>query len=1075
MGTDRPSTGLDLLDQLAEDFLIRRRRGEGPTPAEYAARHPELAARILKLFPALELVERLKPTPEDHAGLSDATGHRGGNGIRKLGDYTLLRVLGRGGMGVVYEAEHEALKNRVALKIMHPRFRTDPTYLRRFQTEARSAARLHHTNIVPVFDFGQQEDVCYYAMQYIAGVGLDQVVEDVRRLRAGGDGPAQMAATGVMSDQLAIVSHGLLTGRFANAPTASLNDGVDATATVRATPVAADGTATVLPADGDPFGTSSFAGQSESVYFRELARLGAQVADALGYAHRQGVIHRDIKPSNLLLDAQGNAWVTDFGLAKLVEGDELSQSHEVVGTLRFMPPERFDGSTDPRGDIYALGATMYELLTLRPAFDRPSHTELVHQIREQTPVPLRQHDRRIPRDLETIVLKCMAKEPVDRFATAGELRDELERFRESRPIRSRPVSSAERLWRWCKRKPGLAGLAASLAAAVLGGAVVSTALWLRAERNFQHEQVARKDAQQRFDLAMEAIKLFHGEVGEDLVLKADQFKPLRDKLLRGAADYYGKLERQLRGQPDRASRAALLNAYFELGELTSKIGDKPAALAVHRKGLAVSRELASEPAADAEARGELANSLHATSELLRQTGNLAEALAGFEEARDLLEGLPGSGAGSDRRRALLGRVYYGIGLALRYTSKTAAAMEAYQRSVETLTRLADDNPGVAEFRSRLAGSHNDIGLLWSQTGKPGEALESYRRAVSIEQKLADDNPAVAHFRNLLAGTYLNIGNLHLDIGKPAEALESYRRAVAIFHELADDNPAVTAFRSRLALTHNNIGILKQQTGKPAEALESHRRALAIRQKLVDDNPAVADFQRNLADSQDTIGGSLMENGKAAEAIAEFSREDAVRMRLVQENPSVPDYRIDLANCRANTATALLRLGRPTEARVLSGRAVALCETLVKEHPEIPAYRTGLADCLLRSGLARRGEGDAAGAAADWRRADALLEGVGATIPEFIFVHACCHASLSWAAGRPGSGVPAGEADPEAAKALALFRRAAEMGYRDLARYHTETALDPLRDRPDIQMLIMDLAFPADPFCPANETGTASVK
>jgi eukaryotic-like serine/threonine-protein kinase len=1073
MDTDRPSTGLDLLDQLADDFLIRRRRGDGPTPAEYAARHPELAARILELFPALELVERLKPTPEDHAGLSDATGHGGGDGIRKLGDYTLLRVLGRGGMGVVYEAEHQALQNRVALKIMHPRFRTDPTYLRRFQTEARSAARLHHTNIVPVFDFGQQDDVCYYAMQYIAGVGLDQVVEDVRRLRAGGDGPAQTAGTSVVAGQLAVLSHGLLTGRFANAPTASLNDGADATATVGATPVAADGTATVLPAGGDRSG-SSFAGQPETIYFRELARLGAQVADALGHAHRQGVIHRDIKPSNLLLDAQGNVWVTDFGLAKLVEGDDLSQSHDVVGTLRFMPPERFDGNTDPRGDIYALGATLYELLTLRPAFDGPSHAELVQQIREHTPVPLRQHDRRIPRDLDTIVLKCMAKDPADRFATAGELRDELERFRESRPIRSRPVSSAERLWRWCKRKPGLAGLAASLAAAVLGGAVLSTALWLRAERNFRHEQVARKDAQQRFDLAMEAIKLFHGEVGDDLVLKADQFKPLRDKLLRGAADYYGKLEGQLKGQPDRASRAALWNAYFDLGELTSKIGDKPAALAAHRKGLAVSRELAAEPAA-AEARVDVAKSLHATAQLLYQTGNLAEALARFEEARDLLEGLPGSGAGSDGRRALLGRVYYGIGLALGDTGKTAAAMAAYQRSVETLTRLADDNPGVAEFRSSLAGSHNDIGLLQWQTGMPGEALESYRRAVAIEQKLADDNPAVAHFRNLLAGTYLNIGNLHLGTGKPAEALEWYRRAVAIFQKLVDDNPAVTAFRNRLALTHNNIGNLQQRTGKSVEALESDRRALAIRQKLADDNPTVTDFRRNLADSHDTIGVNLLQNGKAAKAIAEFSREEAVRTRLVQENPSVPDYRYWLANCRTNTATALLRLGRPTEARVLSGRAMALCETLVKDHPEIPAYRAGLADCLLRSGQARRDEGDAAGAAADWRRADALLEGIGATIPDYILVHACCHASLSWAAGRPGSGVPAGEADPEAAKALALFRRAAEMGYRNLASYRTETALDPLRDRPDIQMFIMDLAFPADPFCPAKETGTASVK
>ena len=176
--------------------------------------------------------------------------------------------------------------------------------------------------------------------------------------------------------------------------------------------------------------SSSFAGQPESIYFREVARLGAQVADALDYAHRQGVIHRDIKPSNLLLDTRGNVWVTDFGLAKLVEGDELSQSHDLVGTLRFMAPERFRGVTNPLGDVYSLGATLYELLTLKPAFAERDQARLIDQITHESPAPLRQHDRRIPRDLETLVLKALAKDPKDRFATAAELGDELRRYLE---------------------------------------------------------------------------------------------------------------------------------------------------------------------------------------------------------------------------------------------------------------------------------------------------------------------------------------------------------------------------------------------------------------------------------------------------------------------------------------------------------------------------------------------------------------------------------------------------------------------------------------------------------------------
>src|SRR5271165_5465396 len=224
---DAPSSKLDPVDQLAEEYLRRLRRGERPTASEYASRHPELAPRILELFPALDLIERLKP---DHDEVISRPGDEDGGGRTtagpghpgRLGDYQIVRELGRGGMGVVYEAEHESLKNRVALKVMHRGFRADRTSLRRFQTEARSAARLHHTNIVPVFDYGEHDGICYFAMQYIAGVGLDRVLADVRRLRAAANGgassgtsvPGNGAASEAVADLLPVVSRGLLTGRF---------------------------------------------------------------------------------------------------------------------------------------------------------------------------------------------------------------------------------------------------------------------------------------------------------------------------------------------------------------------------------------------------------------------------------------------------------------------------------------------------------------------------------------------------------------------------------------------------------------------------------------------------------------------------------------------------------------------------------------------------------------------------------------------------------------------------------------------------------------------------------------------
>jgi serine/threonine protein kinase len=503
MDNDAAPSGLDPVEPLAEEFVRRHRAGERPTPGEYAARYPEHAGRILELFRALEVLEGLKPAAEDDAGLSEAEGGTGahssiGDGPRRLGDYTLLRELGRGGMGIVYAAEHESLKNRVALKVMHPRFRADRSYLRRFQTEARSAAKLHHTNIVPVFDYGEQEGVFYYAMQCIEGVGLDRVLDDVRRLRgaAGAVGAGDATVVDAGSGPLKAISASLLTGRFAVAPTTFFIAGSDSTETAAidgpapiAISAAAGGSASASSGGGAGSGNSSFARQPESVYFREVARLGAQVADALDHAHRQGVVHRDIKPSNLLLDAQGNVWVTDFGLAKLVEGDELSQSHDLVGTLRFIAPERFRGVTNPLGDVYSLGAALYELLTLKPAFAERDQARLIDQITHDSPVHLRHHDHRIPRDLETLVHKALAKDPSDRFASAAEMADELRRYLESRPIRSRPVGPLERLWRWGKRSPGQA--AAGLATTILAIGMTITASILYHQQELTREALVR--------------------------------------------------------------------------------------------------------------------------------------------------------------------------------------------------------------------------------------------------------------------------------------------------------------------------------------------------------------------------------------------------------------------------------------------------------------------------------------------------------------------------------------------------------------------------------------------------------
>ncbi len=376
-------------------------------------------------------------------------------------------------------------------------------------------------------------------------------------LTAGAGTAGVVAATEAFGSPLSVVSRGLLTGRFELAPTAdAAGPGPPSTSPLHAPTLGLTASAAGLgvwgqapPAVDSPL-SRSFAGRPEPVYFREVARLGAQVADALEHAHRQGVVHRDIKPSNLLLDARGNVWVTDFGLAKLLEEDDLSQSHDLAGTMRFMPPERFRGVTDRRGDIYSLGATLYELLTLRPVFTAPDQARLLDQIAHEPPRPLREHDPRIPRDLETLVLKALAKDPADRFASAGELGEELGRFLESRPIRSRPIPAHERFWRWCKRNPWLAG--ANIAAATLTtllaiGSTVAALTFRRANLSIQSAE--RKTRENLFEsLTSQAqARRFSRRIGQrfesldalaraaaiarELDLPADRLDPLRDEAI----------------------------------------------------------------------------------------------------------------------------------------------------------------------------------------------------------------------------------------------------------------------------------------------------------------------------------------------------------------------------------------------------------------------------------------------------------------------------------------------------------------------------------------------------------------
>jgi WD40 repeat protein/serine/threonine protein kinase len=483
-----------LLDQLAEEFADRYRRGERPSLVEYTDRYPDLAEEIRELFPALVEVEQVE---EDRR--VEPTGPTAAPGPApppRIGDYRILREVGRGGMGVVYEAEQVSLGRRVALKVLPRSTVSDGSRVERFRREARAAARLHHTNIVPVFEVGQDGDSVYYAMQFIQGQGLDLVIEELRRLRGSG--------SGTQNRPLSRAARTLLTGRVELldpdesadlAATLAQTDGVEpregkTTKGPQKSGMRGPTASAVLPG-GKALSTMESSGRL--AFYRGAARIGQQAAQGLAYAHARGIVHRDIKPSNLLLDAAGVVWITDFGLAK-AEDDGLTRTGDILGTLRYMAPERFRGEGDARADVYALGLTLYELLTLRTAFDSPDRLRLIEQIKAEEPRHPRALDPRIPRDLETIVLKAIDKDPRRRYATAEALAQDLQRFIEDRPVLARRSSLAERAWRTCKRNPLASSLAAGLVLALAIGLTGVTTQWLRAENNAGRARVQEEAA-----------------------------------------------------------------------------------------------------------------------------------------------------------------------------------------------------------------------------------------------------------------------------------------------------------------------------------------------------------------------------------------------------------------------------------------------------------------------------------------------------------------------------------------------------------------------------------------------------
>jgi serine/threonine protein kinase len=847
------------LAEITDEIVERLQGGEAVDLEAYVQRHPQHEQRIRELLPAMTMLAEF--SHDD----GDASPH-------ELGDFRILREIGRGGMGIVYQAEQVSLKRRVALKVLPFASLLKEEQLARFKNEAFAAASLDHEHIVHAYAVGCERGVHYFAMQYVEGRNLAEVIEQLRSSH--GDKAHQDNLPHEATDPAA--------GTTPNGAVGHAAEAVDTNG------------AAGRPSEADTteLGLGSTAGQPlGKEYFRTIARLIAQGAEALDYAHQRGVVHRDVKPSNLMLDGQQRLYVTDFGLA-FVEGDRnLTATGDILGTIRYMSPEQAAGDTrrvDHRSDIYSLGATLYELAALRPAFSGADQLELLRRIATDDPPPVRRHNRRIPLDLETIIAKAMAKDPTERYATARDLADDLLHFAADEPISARPASIPQRMSRWTRRhSTAVLATLILLLISTLASSGAAALIWREKHRADQNAIQARASEERERDERVRAQgaerrEREQREQAEAAQRQAEAMSSFLVTTLRSPDPMRGGHAVTVAEVLDWAA-GTLDTGYFEDPLVTAQmhhvLGQSYVGLGIPEPAL---RQL--------EAAYELRkNSLGESHELTLasmnglgaaylQAGDFPKAIKLLERARALQAETLGSRHHSTL--ATTGNLAVTYNQAGRFNEAITLLETAIPHQRE---EFGDDHPNTLQMIGQLAAAY-------TSGGQEHKALTLYQQTLeSLRSKLGADHPLTLVATNNLASALrsadqyadiigllepilpdvqerygpdhpttlkllTNLGSAYASAGKPAKAFELLEPSVGLLRDkVGPDHPDTLAATSALAEAYKAIGRLPK-------AIELREETLRVRQeKLGLDHPATLSSTSYLADD-------YVEAGRADDAI-----------------------------------------------------------------------------------------------------------------------------------------------------------------------------------------------------------------
>lgn len=744
------SLPLELQESLAtllEQYANSVESGNAITLEPFLEEYPQLRIHVERMMGDIELLCKI---PAEHksgtlAGVMHGSVAKG----TLLGDFEILHEIGRGGMGVVYLAHQRSLQRQVALKMLPFAAILDPNQIARFHTEAQAAASLHHPNIVPVYSVGYERGVHFYSMQYIDGQTMEALLQS---LKQGG-----------------VFEHSW----------------VDSASTLQS----------MGPHDSLPNSVQlTRRTLKSSTYIRQIVAKMTNVARALEFAHSRGIIHRDIKPSNLMIDRTGNLWLTDFGLARIQDSQSVTIDGDLVGTLRYMSPEQANGQThlvDNRADIYSFGVTLYEMLTLHSAFEGSDRYEVLASIQRAKPVPLRSMNPSISVDLETIIAKCMSPEKDDRYATAGELAEDLYRFLNHQPIAARRPSVADRLGKWAlRKKKWVAATLVCMLMLAIGS--LSFAFLLRQQRN-------------RAEMFATNSHIIVDRFGSDF---ADQLEgipgteEIRLNILRETSDYYSQLIEYSEKDPLLARQAA--RAAHRLASISLRLGNTQAAVLGYEDSLrrwerfnSLGKRTAEDTVAIAECHRDLAK-------MKSSLGDIESARDYFQSALVILEKMPSKSEYEVRRLQELAKTRSEMSLYYAKTGKPNRAIELLEQSVVDLEEAIQNTS--TEKRLMLLSQivfalNNHAYTILDQD--PTHAATLLRRAEQLQGGLNTGNHLPLSERMLVAIVQSNLGVAERKLGSVIVAEEKFQRAFDVLNSILERYPDYLKANIELAACYNN--------------------------------------------------------------------------------------------------------------------------------------------------------------------------------------------------------------------------------------------------------------------------------